>query len=313
MARTSPAPVSAARVTAVRAFNRFYTRRIGVLREGLLDSPFSLAEARVLYELGSGKGLTAGAIGVALDLDAGYLSRILARFEARKLIARVRAAGDRRERTIALTATGLRAFRTIDRASRSETRTLLAPLSDSRQRRLVTAMTTIETLLAAPVVAAPATLRAPQSGDWGWIVERHGALYAQEYGWGAAFEGMVAGIVAGMVANFDAATERCWIAEQEGERVGCVCVVRQSARVAKLRLFLIEPSARGQGLGGRMVAECTAFARAAGYRTLRLWTQSNLAAARHLYTAEGYRLVERTPHRDFGVPLTAETWELDLR
>jgi DNA-binding MarR family transcriptional regulator/GNAT superfamily N-acetyltransferase len=310
--RKAPHPGPAARVAAVRAFNRFYTRRIGVLREGLLDSPFSLAEARVLYELGTADGLTAGVIVHALDLDAGYLSRILQRFETRKLIARVRAAADGRERTIALTASGHRAFRAIDRASRAQTTALLRPLPEARQLSLVDAMATIERLLAPAAPPSPATLRAPQAGDWGWIVERHGVLYAQEYGWGQAFEGLVAGIVAEMVARFDPASERCWIAEQEGARVGCVCVVRHSARVAKLRLFLLEPEARGQGLGRRMVAECTAFARAAGYRSLRLWTQSNLGAARYLYTAEGYRLVERKPHRDFGVPLVGEIWELRL-
>jgi DNA-binding MarR family transcriptional regulator/predicted GNAT family N-acyltransferase len=310
--RGAPGPSATARIAAVRTFNRFYTRRIGVLREGLLDSPFSLAEARVLYELGSAEGLTAGVIGHALDLDAGYLSRILQRFETRRLIARVRATIDRRERTIALTAAGQRAFRTIDRASRAETAALLRPLSDTQQQCLVAAMTTIETLLEPPAAPLPATLRAAGAGDWGWIVERHGVLYAREYGWGQAFEGLVAGIVAGMVARFDPAAERCWIAEQQGARVGCVCVVRHSARVAKLRLFLLEPEARGQGLGRRMVAECTTFARAAGYRSVRLWTQSNLEAARCLYTAEGYRLVERKPHSDFGVPLVGEIWELKL-
>jgi DNA-binding MarR family transcriptional regulator/GNAT superfamily N-acetyltransferase len=296
----------------VRAFNRFYTRRIGVLREGLLDSPFSLAEARVLYELGSTDRLTAGVIGHALDLDAGYLSRILQRFETRKLIARVRATTDRRERTIALTPAGRRAFHTIDRASRTETAALLRPLSEARQRRLVSAMSAIEALLGPPAEPLPVTLRAAGVGDWGWIIERHGVLYAQEFGWGQAFEGLVAGIVAQMIARFDPAAERCWIAEQAGERVGCICVVRHSARVARLRLFLLEPEARGHGLGRKMVAACTTFARAAGYRSIHLWTQSNLVAARHLYTAEGYRLVERKPHRDFGVPLVGETWELKL-
>ena len=302
----------AARIAAVRAFNRFYTHRIGVLREGLLDSPFSLAAARVLYELGTGHRLTAGAIAQALDLDAGYLSRILRRFEASRLIVRVRATADRRERTIALTGAGRRAFRAIDRASREETAALLERLSEPRQRRLVAAMAAIQGLLQPAEVRAPATLRPAVAGDWGWIIERHGVLYAREYGWGSAFEGLVAGIVARMIANYDPASECCWIAEQDGERVGCICIVRHSRRVAKLRLFLLEAEARGQGLGRQMVAQCTAFARTAGYRTIRLWTQSNLAAARHLYTVEGYRLVERKPHREFGVPLVGETWELDL-
>jgi DNA-binding MarR family transcriptional regulator/N-acetylglutamate synthase-like GNAT family acetyltransferase len=302
---------TAANVAAVRRFNRFYTREIGALREGLLDSEFSLAEARILYELGQ-SGTTATALCAQLRLDAGYVSRVLRRFEQRTLIARKADSGDRRERRITLTARGRAAFRRIDAASRREVGALLARLAPGAQTALVASMQSVERLLDAEVAPRVATLRTHRAGDWGFIVQQHGTLYAQEFGWDQRFEALVAGIVEGIARDFDARRERCWIAEIAGERVGSVCLVRKTDRVAKLRLLLVDPAARGHGLGRRLVAECTAFARAAGYRRIVLWTQSTLAPARHLYREAGYRLLSSAPNDDFGKQLTAENWALDL-
>ncbi|MBS0319734.1 MAG: GNAT family N-acetyltransferase [Proteobacteria bacterium] len=302
----------AADVAAVRAFNRFYTHRIGVLKDGLAGSAFTLTEARVLYEIATRNDATAGAIGAALGLDAGYLSRILRRFETGRLVTRVPDTRDRRARRLALTSRGRRAFGDVDRASRAATAALLRPLAAAQRGAVVDAMRTIEGALDPAATTSGVVLRAPQPGDWGWIVERHGALYAAEYGWGPRFEGLVAGIVAEIVAAFDPASDRCWIAERDGVRVGSVCVVRASARVAKLRLFLLEPAARGIGLGAAMVDACTQFARDAGYHRIKLWTQRNLGAARHLYAKAGYRCTGSEAHAEFGVPLVSETWELVL-
>ena len=304
----------ASRIESVRRFNRFYTRAIGVLREGLLDSDFSLAEARVLYELACRARPTAGVLARDLGLDPGYLSRILRRFERQRLIVRAPAADDRRARTIALSAAGRAAFRTIDARSRAEVRALLAPLPDATQATLTSAMAAIERTLSEPEPEArvPIVLRTHRPGDLGWIIQRHGELYAQEYGWDERFEGLVAQIVAEIVAHFDPRRERCWIAEAGGARVGSVCLVKKSATVAKLRLLLVEPAARGCGLGRRLVDECSAFARAAGYRRITLWTQRNLVAARSIYSAAGYRLVASDAHRSFGRRLVGETWELKL-
>lgn len=299
------------RIDAVRAFNRFYTREIGALREGLLDSEFTLAQARVLYELGQ-SSTTATALAANLGLDEGYLSRILRRFEQRGMLSRRAASADRRERTIALTASGRAAFRRIDARSRSEVGGMLQRLPAATQARLVAAMRSVQQVLQASAEAPAVSLRTHRAGDWGFIVQQHGVLYAREYGWNERFEGLVAGIVAEIARDFDPLRERCWIAEIGGERVGSVCLVRKSASVAKLRLLLLDPAARGHGVGRRLVGECTAFARAAGYRKIVLWTQSNLGAARHLYVAEGYRLVSRQAHDEFGKKLTAENWELDL-
>ena len=302
------------RVAAVRRFNRFYTRRIGVLQEGLLESAFSLAEVRVLFELAHHTGVTASDLAVELSLDTGYLSRILARFIRAGLVARRRAATDARVHELALTAKGRAAFGPLDRRSQREVAAMLAPLADAGQERLIGAMTTIASLLGeAPATRSACILRTHRPGDMGWIVERHGALYAQEYGWDERFEGLVAQIVAQFIGAFDQQFERCWIAERDGQRVGSALVVRKSATVAKLRLLLVDPTARGTGLGRQLVDECIAFASQAGYRILTLWTQSNLTAARYIYEAAGFRLVREEPHTSFGHDLVGETWSLALR
>lgn len=309
-----PVPrIATERVAAVRRFNRFYTKRIGVLQEGLLASKFSLAEMRVLFELAQHTGLTASHLAGELLLDPGYLSRILARFIRAGLVVRRRAATDARVHELALTAKGRAAFGPLDRRSQREVAAMLAPLADAAQQRLIAAMDAIAVLLDdAPPTGSACILRAHRPGDLGWVVERHGALYAQEYGWDERFEGLVAQIVAQFIGGFDPQRERCWIAERDGQRVGSVFVVRKSATVAKLRLLLVDPAARGTGLGRQLVDECIAFAARTGYRTLTLWTQSNLLAARHIYEAAGFRLLAEEPHTSFGHDLVGETWSLAL-
>ena len=320
-ATTIPAAAGAEhRVAAVRQFNRFYTQRIGVLREHLLDSPFPLAAARVLYELAQWpRGAappTASALATRLGLDPGYLSRILRGFEQRGLLRKTISEADGRQKSLGLTAGGLRAFAPLDASSRAEVRRLLAPLAPAAQTRLVEAMDTITTLLGdgrTPAGDGAAyVLRRPRPGDIGWVIHRHGALYAQEYGYDEHFEALVAEIAAHFIERFDARRERCWIAERNGEIVGSVFLVRASKTAAKLRLLLVEPHARGLGLGARLIDECIGFAREAGYRVLRLWTQSDLLAARHLYRRAGFRRLRSERHRSFGKNLVAETWELTL-
>jgi DNA-binding MarR family transcriptional regulator/N-acetylglutamate synthase-like GNAT family acetyltransferase len=298
----------------MRRFNRFYTRHIGVLNEGLLESPFSLTEARILYELARCSSPTATEIGQALGLDAGYLSRILRGFRQKGLLSRHASTEDGRRSLLGLTAAGRRAFARLDARSRDDCRGMLVELDAEDQRRLLQAMGAIERLLggAAPAPSAPVVLRSPLPGDYGWVVERHGAVYAQEYGWDASFEGLVAGIVARFAERHDPERERAFIAERGDERLGCVFLVRKSAAVAKLRLLLVEPRARGLGLGRRLVDECLRFARAAGYRKVTLWTNDILTAARSLYEKAGFRLVAREEHRSFGQDLVGETWELGL-
>ena len=301
------------RVEAARRFNRFYTRTIGVLREGAYKSPFSLTEVRVLYELAHRDKPTATALGRDLGLDAGYLSRILRGFERRGLVLKTRSAADGRQSHLALTAQGRKVFAPLNARSHDEVAALLGGLSEATQGRLVGAMQTIERLLgdrAEPQVAY--VLRSPQPGDLGWVVHRHGAVYAQEYGYDAQFEALVAEIVAHFVQTFDPQRERCWIAEQGGEVVGSVFLVARSTTVAQLRLLLVEPKARGSGLGTRLVSECVRFARQTGYRKLMLWTQSELRAARRLYQAAGFRVVRKEKNHSFGKDLVSETWELDL-
>lgn len=299
------------RVQAVRRFNRFYTRRIGVLRAGLLGSPHPLPQARLLYELGQRGRCTATELGRELALDLGYLSRLLQSLKRRGLVQARRSADDARRSLLALTAKGRRTFSLLDTRSRAEVSALLAQLAAPEQERLVGAMQTVQALLSEKKESA-IVLRAHRPGDLGWVVQRHGALYAQEYGWDERFEGLVAGIVAKFVASFHAARERCWIAELDGEPVGSVFVVKENRTTAKLRLLLVEPRARGRGLGRRLVKECIAFARAKGYRKLVLWTQSNLAAARSIYRKEGFRKVREELHESFGAKLTGEYWELVL-
>ena len=297
-------------IDAVRRFNRFYTRRIGVLRAGLLGSPYRLTEARLLYELAQGGQATASALGRDLGLDLGYLSRLLQGLKRRGLVRARRAAHDGRQSFLTLTAKGRQAFAVLDSRSRDATGAMLAPLPEHDRERLVGAMRTVEGLLSNK--RGEITLRSHRPGDLGWVVERHGALYAEEYGWDERFEALVAGIVARFVKHFDAARERCWIAEIDGERVGAVFVVKQSRATAKLRLLIVEPAARGRGLGRRLVEECIAFARAKGYRKLALWTQSNLAAARAIYKRCGFRLVRKERHSSFGADLVGEFWQLAL-
>jgi DNA-binding MarR family transcriptional regulator/GNAT superfamily N-acetyltransferase len=298
----------------MRHFSRFYTRRIGVLQEGLLASPFSLAEARVLYELAHRDGAAASALAAELGLDAGYLSRILQRFSRRGLVTRAHSPSDARVRPLALTAKGRAAFAPLDQRSQQEIAALLGALPEPSQRRLISSMQTIESLLAdKPLSPAPCVLRAHRPGDMGWVIERHGELYAQEYGWDERFEALVAEIAVQFIRNFDRQRERCWIAEYQGERVGSVFLVAKSATVAKLRLLIVDPAARGMGLGRQLVDECVRFARRCGYRKLTLWTQDNLRAARHIYQAAGFQCVKRERHTSFGHALVGETWDLPLR
>ena len=302
-------------VAAVRRFNRFYTRRIGVLDEGHLHSPFSLAEVRVLYELAHRDDPTAAELAQELGLDAGYLSRILRRLEERGLIGRTPSVADARQSHLRLTDAGRETFAALNARSSDEIAAMLAALSPAEQRRLVEAMHTIERLLRARAEArVPYLLRPHQPGDIGWVTHRHGVLYAQEYGWDEHFEALVAEIAARFIQHFDPRRDRCWIAERDGEIVGSVFLVRHPdvEGVAKLRLLLVEPSARGLGIGTRLVDECVRFARRSGYRTITLWTQSVLHAARRIYEQAGFRLVRQEPHRSFGHDLVGETWELEL-
>ena len=300
-------------IAAVRAFNRFYTRKLGVLDQQLLKSPFSLSEARVLYELAQRDNPAAKEIGIELGLDPGYLSRIIQNFDTNGLITRKPLPSDRRQYRLSLTAKGRQAFARIDRSSHDEVGTMLATLSRGDGRRLIEAMATIERLLgASPASPQPAILRGPRPGDMGWVVQSHGWLYAGEYGFDSSFEGLVAEIAAKFLASFDASRERCWIAEIDGAPVGSVFLVRHTDDVAKLRLLLVDPAGRGQGLGRRLVAECISFAKACGYRKITLWTQSILVAARKIYQEAGFVLVATEPHRSFGQNLIGETWELEL-
>ena len=307
-------PVPESRIDAVRRFNRFYTRRIGVLRPSLYASRYSLAEVRVLYELAqAGAPVTASALAASLGLDPGYLSRILRGFAAHGYLRKTRSDRDGRETHLTMTAAGRKAFAPLDRASADETGALLSPLPDDAQVRVTTAMRAIEDALGErPTPAAAVVLREHRPGDIGWVIARHGALYAQEYGWDITFEALVAEIAARFVRDFDPRFERCWIAERDGVNVGCVFVVRHSATVAQLRMLLVEPSARGLGVGRKLVAECLAFARRTGYRKMMLWTNAGLDAARRLYDDAGFRLVKQERHASFGKDLVGQTFELTL-
>lgn len=298
---------------AVRRFNRFYTKQIGVLHERILRSPFSLTEARVLYELAHQEQTTASGLAKELGLDGGYLSRILGKFKKRGLLAKQPSETDGRMSLLRLTGKGKKAFGVIDTRSRGQIDAALRGLSAADRNRLVEAMNTIGGLLGGrPEQKVPYVLRPHRPGDMGWIVHRHAVLYTEEYGWNEQFEALVAGIVANIIQRFDPKRERCWIAEREGERVGSVVLVRKSLTTAKLRLLLVEPEARGLGIGTRLVQECSLFARQAGYRKIVLWTNSVLHAARRIYQAAGYRLVRKEPHHSFGHDLIGETWELKL-
>jgi DNA-binding MarR family transcriptional regulator/N-acetylglutamate synthase-like GNAT family acetyltransferase len=301
-------------IPAVRGFNRFYTRQIGVLREGLLKSPFSLAEVRVLYELAHRRQPAASELCKQLGLDPGYLSRILRGLEKRGLVRKSASQADGRQNLLGLTARGKDTFATLDARQSAEVAAMLRPLPAAQQSRLVHAMHVIEELLgAAPEPKTPYILRSHQPGDMGWVVHRHGVLYAQEYGYDEHFEALVAEIAAKFIQHFDAKHERCWMAEKEGGIVGSVFLVKKSQTVAKLRLLLVEPSARGLGIGQRLVGECLRFARQVGYKKIVLWTQSELPAARHIYQEAGFRLVQQKKHRSWGrEDLVSEIWELKL-
>jgi DNA-binding MarR family transcriptional regulator/GNAT superfamily N-acetyltransferase len=312
MTMTTP-PDLEARVAAVRHFTRFYTPLIGVFEEHYLKTPFSLTEGRVLYELAHRDAVTATALAADLNLDHGYLSRILRGFGEAGLVAKKRAPDDARQSLITITAKGRKAFAPLNQASRDQVAALLGKLSDADQERVVGAMSRVENLLGAQKPAARAiVLRPHRPGDMGWVTSANASLYAQEYGWDISYEALVAKITAEFIENFDSRRECCWIAEMDGERVGSVFVVKKTDEIAKLRLLIIDPKARGLGLGKRLVDECLRFAREAGYKSMTLWTQSILVAARGIYARAGFKLVAKEPHRSFGADLIGETWERDL-
>jgi len=310
----SAARALAPRIAAVRRFSRFYTRRLGLLEDGFLDSPFSLAEARVLYELTQRDAMTATMLADALGLDPGYLSRMLHGFRRRRLVTRTPAPQDRRQSLLTLTPNGRKAFAPLERRSQDGVAAMLGALPAADQERVVGAMGAIERLVGGRSAEQPAcVLRPPRAGEMGWVVARHGSLYAQEHGWGVGFEGLVAEIVANYVKTCDPDRARCWIADIDGEPVGSVFIEKGSDEVAKLRLLLVDPKARGHGIGTRLVEECIRFARAAGYRKISLWTRSVLTDARRIYRRAGFRRVGRTkPHAEFGMKFFEETWELKL-
>jgi DNA-binding MarR family transcriptional regulator/GNAT superfamily N-acetyltransferase len=308
-----PQPDSEDHIAAVRAFNRFYTRKLGVLDQQLLKSPFSLSEARVLYELAHREEPAAKEIGIELGLDAGYLSRIIQKFDEDGLITRKPLASDRRQYRLGLTAKGRQAFARLERSSHDDVGAMLTTLRRGGSQRLIAAMTLIERLLGAPDAAPPpAALRSHRPGDIGWVVQSHGAFYASEYGFDSSFEALVAEIAAKFLTSFDASREHCWIADIDGAQVGSLFLVKHTDDVAKLRLLLVDPAGRGQRLGQRLVGESIAFARACGYRKITLWTQSILVAARRIYQDTGFALVASEPHRSFGQDLIGETWEREL-
>ncbi len=303
------------RISAVRRFNRFFTRQIGVLREGLLHSPYSLTEARIIYELAHRDVVTAADLCRELGLDAGYLSRMVSRLEQQGLLDRLPSESDGRQRLLRLTPAGAQAFALLDKRARDEVAEMLHNLSEEEQQRLLTSMQTIESVFDTGEsfkFAEPFFLRSHESGDMGWVTHRHGVLYRQEYGWDEGFEALVAQIVSDFITHYNPARERCWIAEMGGEIVGSVFVVQSSETVAKLRLLLVEPKARGLGLGSRLVEECLRFARRHGYKKMMLWTNSILVAARRIYERAGFKLVAQETHHSFGHDLIGETWELVL-
>jgi DNA-binding MarR family transcriptional regulator/GNAT superfamily N-acetyltransferase len=313
-AMTAPAsPIPPAQVKAVRGFNRFYTQRIGVL-DPYLDSAFSLTEVRVLYELAHRDQPTATELGRDLALDAGYLSRILRRFETRGWIARAPSPADARQSLLKLTESGHAAFAPLQQKSRDEAAAMLGGLPPPEREKLIASMTTVQRLLDPAARSAPRTivLRDPRPGDMGWVVQQHGEIYWREYGFSDAFESLVADIAAKYIKNFDPEWEKGWIAEINGERVGSVFVVRKSPTVAQLRLLILTPGARGLGLGGRLTDECIAFARAKGYRKMMLWTNGHLDAARAIYQSRGFERVESEPFHAYGLDLVSEIWELKL-
>jgi DNA-binding MarR family transcriptional regulator/GNAT superfamily N-acetyltransferase len=316
MARDREHGIAEARIATVRGFNRFYTRQIGVLRKRFLDSPFSLGEARVLYEIASGRAPTASDVGRALDLDAGYLSRVLRQFEKRGLVQREASASDGRQSHLTLSPRGRQAYAPLERASQRDTGAMLDRLTPADQLRLIAAMTTIQTLLGGEPQATATerryTLRAPKPGDFGWVVQRNAELYAQEYQWTEPFEGVCAQIVADFANKYDPKRERCWIAEMDGENVGCIFLAKETESLARIRLLLVDPKARGLGLGAKLTDETIRFARRAGYKKITLWTHSVLTAARHIYQKAGFKLMRSEKHKSWGRPVVSEHWDLEL-
>jgi DNA-binding MarR family transcriptional regulator/GNAT superfamily N-acetyltransferase len=314
--------VSATQIARVRAFNRDYTRRIGVLSEKLLDSPYSLTQVRVMYEIAHRSGVTAGELAEGLDLDRGYLSRMLKGFETRKLLVRTPAPEDGRRQHLRMTPAGMRVFAPLEKRSQEQVRGMLTALDEERRRVLLEAMDMIQNALdkSPSEKSQPKqgdhtrqlTLRGHRPGDMGWVVQRHGEIYHQEYGYNEEFEALVAEITAEFIRKLDVTRERCWIAEHDGRRVGCIFLVAKDATTAKLRLLLVDPDARGLGVGRKLVAGCVRFAREAGYRKIVLWTQETLTAARHLYTEARFVKTAREPHHSFGHDLVGETWEREL-
>jgi DNA-binding MarR family transcriptional regulator/ribosomal protein S18 acetylase RimI-like enzyme len=303
-------------VTGVRQFNRFYTRQIGLLRHGMLGTSFSLTEGRVLYEIGRRGTATATELAADLSIDPGYLSRMLRGFITSGLVAGTRSATDRRQSILALTNRGRETFETLDSRSQEEIGALLDRLGEDEQRRLLAAMATIETLLAPAAAQGPSdavAIRPHRTDDFSWVLARHAAIYGREYGWGIQFTVLVAGIIGEFQVGHDPAREGCWIAELDGAPAGSVTLVDAGGGVAKLRLLIVEPRARGRGIGRRLVEHCIRFARDAGYRKITLWTQSILTGARRIYESAGFVRVEEKPHCSFGVDLVGETWELDLQ
>jgi DNA-binding MarR family transcriptional regulator/N-acetylglutamate synthase-like GNAT family acetyltransferase len=303
------------RISAVRQFNRFFTRQIGVLREGLLHTPFSLTESRIVFELANHDQMTAAEMCRNLGLDPGYLSRILGTLEQRGLLEKLRSENDGRQLLIRLSPLGRDAFELLDKRSRVEVEEMLNELSEEEQQRLLKAMRVVENLLDKSKgfkFSEPFILRPYEPGDMGWVVHRHGVLYAQEYGWDSTFEALVAGVVADFVNNFKPGRENCWIAEMDGEIVGSVFLVQLNEEIAKLRLLLVEPRVRGLGLGSRLVEECIRFARRCHYKKITLWTNSVLLEARHIYRKTGFKVVASEEYHSFGKDLVSETWELDL-
>jgi DNA-binding MarR family transcriptional regulator/GNAT superfamily N-acetyltransferase len=301
-------------VETIRAFNRFYTRQIGLLDEGHLDSPFSLTECRVLYELAHRRNPTAAQIGGSLGLDAGYLSRILARFTRRKLVRRTRSKQDVRAVHLSLTAAGRKAFAPLDAAARNQIAGMLKRLDTRDASAITAAMGVVRRVLSGTARSQqPYQLRDLMTGDIGWIAHRQAVLYAQEYGWDQTYEALVAEILSGFVKSYDKRRERAWIAERDGQMIGSVFLMKKNDEVAKLRLLYVEPAARGLGLGRRLVDECIRFARAKRYKTLTLWTNDCLESARKIYQAAGFKLVKEEPHHSFGKDLVGQTWDLALR
>lgn len=305
--------VSKAQTDALREFNRFYTRRLGVLNEGLLDSPFSLAESRVMYELYANGPAMPSELADRLDMDRGYLSRLIARLDEQGLLKSETSEADRRSRTIRLTRKGRASFAKLDAKSQAQAAELIAPMDARARRKLISNLREMRRAMGdSGVAASPIVLRGHRPGDIGLVTQRHGELYAREYGWDERFEALVAGILSRYIAEFNPARERCWIAERDGEFLGCVFLMHKGADTAQLRMLLVEPAARGTGLGRTLVDECVRFARQCGYKKMVLWTNSQLDAARHIYQSHGFELIREEPHDAFGDGSVGQYWELEL-